>query len=264
VIRDAESSVSSVSNGGDSSSRRAYEVLRRAFVLCEVMPGSQVTESFLAERYGLTRAAVRAALGRLRQQHWIEASPRKGYVVRPLTLKDIRDLYAVRSLLEPAAAEMAARNASESQLAEIGELARVNADDGAGYEAIRDFLEVNTRFHVAVATASGNERIARMLEEVLVEMERMFHFGLASASRSFEMSNEHGKLVDALMSGDPAAASAAVREQLRTSEKMVVDVVLLQNPMLQNVNLAQEAHMKGYAPARIDTEYSRETDKDRL
>jgi DNA-binding GntR family transcriptional regulator len=249
--------------GSDSSSRRAYEVLRRAFVMCEVMPGSRVTESFLAERYGLTRAAVRSALGRLRQQHWIAASPRKGYVVRPLTLKDIRDLYAVRSLLEPAAAEMAARNASESQLAEIGELARVNADDGAGYEGIRKFLEVNTRFHVAVAAASGNERIAHMLEEILVEMERMFHFGLASSSRSFEMSHEHGELVDALVAGDPAAAGAAVREQLKSSERMVVDVVLLQNPLLQTMNLAQEVHTKGEDLSARAGEQRREADEER-
>jgi DNA-binding GntR family transcriptional regulator len=234
VIAEAESPY-----GADSSSRRAYDILRRAFVLCEIMPGSQVTEPFLADRYRLTRAAVRVALGRLRHQGWIEASPRKGYVVRPLTLKDIRDLYTVRSLLEPAAAEMAARNATESQLAEIGELARLATYDEVDYEAIKGFLEANTRFHVAVAAASGNERLAQMLEEVLAEMERMFHFGLSSANRSFEMSHEHGALVDALMSGDSAAAGTAVREQLRTSEKMVVDVVLLRNPLLENVNLAQ-------------------------
>jgi DNA-binding GntR family transcriptional regulator len=232
-------------NGASSSSQRAYDVLRRAFVLCEVMPGSQVTEPFLAERYGLTRAAVRAALGRLRQQHWIEASPRKGYVVRPLTLKDIRDLYAVRSLLEPAAAEMAARNATESELAEIGELARLATYDNVEYEAVKGFLAANTRFHVAVAAASGNERIAQMLEEVLAEMERMFHFGLSSKNRSFEMSHEHGALLDALLAEDSAAASAAVREQLRTSENMVVEMVLLQNPMLENVNLAQAAASSG-------------------
>jgi DNA-binding GntR family transcriptional regulator len=239
VIAKAESP-----NGADSSSRRAYDALRRAFVLCEIMPGSQVTEPFLAERYGLTRAAVRAALGRLRQQHWIEASPRKGYVVRPLTLKDIRDLYTVRSLLEPAAAEMAARNATESQLAEIRELARLATYDEVEYEAVRGFLEANTRFHVAVAAASGNARMAQMLEEVLAEMERMFHFGLSLANRSFEMSHEHGALVDALMAGDSAAAGAAVRDQLRSSEKMVVDVALLRNPLLENVNLAQAASEK--------------------
>jgi DNA-binding GntR family transcriptional regulator len=229
-------------DAASSSSHLAYEVLRRAFVACEIMPGSQVSESFLAERYGLTRAAVRAALGRLQQQHWVEATPRKGYVVRPLTLKDIRDLYKVRSLLEPVAAEMAARNATEAQLAEIAELARAAACEGANYEAIRDFLEANTRFHVAVAAASGNERMAEILEGVLAEMERMFHFGLASADRGFQMTNEHTELFEALMAGDPAAANTAVCEQLRTSEKMVVDVVLLQNPALQTMNLARQTH----------------------
>ena len=204
-----------------------------------MVPGSQVTEPFLAERYGLPRAAVRAALGRLRQQQWVEASPRKGYVVRPLTLKDIRDLYAVRSLLEPVAAEIAARNATESELVEMGELARLATYDDMEYEAVKGFLAANTRFHVAVAAASGNKRIAQMLEEVLAEMERMFHFGLSSKNRSFEMSHEHEALLDALLAGDSAAAAAAVRHQLTTSEKMVVDVVVLQNPMLESVNLAR-------------------------
>jgi len=105
-----------------SNARDAYEVLRRAFVLCEIAPGSRVTEPLLAERYDLSRAAVRAALTRLSHQEWIEASPRKGYIVRPLTLKDIRDLFAVRRLLEPAAAEMAARLATEAELADAAAL----------------------------------------------------------------------------------------------------------------------------------------------
>jgi DNA-binding GntR family transcriptional regulator len=222
-----------------SSSRRAYDVLRRAFVLCEVTPGSQVTEAFLVERYGLTRAAVRAALGRLRQQHWIEASPRRGYVVRPLTLKDIRDLFAVRSLLEPAAAEMAAQNATQSELLHISELARQAAThDELGYEAISVFLGANTRFHVAIAAASGNTRIAQLLEEILAEMERMLHFGLSSTRRGLEMNQEHGALVDALLRQDSAAAADAAREQVAAAERMV-EVVLLRHPNLENVNLAQ-------------------------
>jgi len=223
-----------------SSSHRAYEILRRAFVVCEVAPGSQVTEASLVERYGLTRAAVRAALGRLRQQRWIEASPRRGYVVRPLTLKDIRDLFAVRTLLEPAAAEMAARNATHPELLRISDLARLATNhDELGDEAISVFLEANTRFHVAVAGASGNTRIAQLLEELLAEMERMLHFGLSSTRRGIEMDQEHGALVEALLRRDPAAAADAAREQVVAAEKMV-EVVLLRHPNLENVNLAQE------------------------
>jgi DNA-binding GntR family transcriptional regulator len=202
------------------------------------MPGSQVTEQSLAERYGLTRAAVRAALGRLRQQRWIEVSPRKGYVVRPLTLRDIRDLYAVRSLLEPAAAELAARNATESDLAHLQELAHLTTYEGSEYQAIKGFLEANTRFHVAVASASGNERLAHVLQELLAEMERMMHFGLSAANRNFEMRQEHDELVHALLSRDLDGAAKAVLDQLGTSQRMV-ESVLLQNPMLENVNLAQ-------------------------
>jgi DNA-binding GntR family transcriptional regulator len=230
---------SSSTQGPVPSSHRAYDVLRRAFVQCEVMPGDRVTEPYLAERYDLTRAAVRAALGRLRQQRWISASPRRGYVVRPLTLKDIRNLYAVRMLLEPAAAELAARNATEPQLAHISELAHLaTAYDELDYEAMKVFLEANTRFHIAVAASSGNERIALMLEEILAEMERMLHFGISSRNRSIEIVQEHSRLVDALLHRESVAAAEANREQIIASQRMV-EVVLLQHPNLENMNLAQ-------------------------
>jgi DNA-binding GntR family transcriptional regulator len=237
--KDGSTTTFSRSAGFVSSARDAYEILRRAFVLCEIAPGSRVTEASLAERYHLGRAAVRAALGRLSHQEWIEATARKGYVVRPLTLKDIRDLFGVRALLEPAAAEMAARQATEVELVEIARLARAAMYDKPEYEEIRQFLEANTRFHIAVATASRNRKFVKILAEVLDESERMFHFGLTSKNRSLEMFHEHTALVDALSIRDSAAARAAVLEQLSTAEQMVVDAFVVENPIFDNVNLAQ-------------------------
>jgi DNA-binding GntR family transcriptional regulator len=222
-----------------SSAQDAYEILRRAFVLCEIAPGSWVTEVSLAEKYSLGRAAVRAALARLSHQEWIEASARKGYLVRPLTLKDIRDLFGVRTLLEPAAAEMAAKYATETELAEIARLARAAKYKEFDYESIRQFLDTNTRFHIVVATASRNRKLVRMLAEVLDESDRMFHFSLMMKNYSLEMFHKHTALVDALCSRDSTAARAAELEQLKNAEQMVVDAFLVENPIFDNINLAQ-------------------------
>jgi DNA-binding GntR family transcriptional regulator len=155
----------------------------------------------------------------------------------PLTLKDIRDLFFVRALLESAAAETAARQATEVELVEIAQLARAATYGESDCETIRQFLEMNTRFHIAVAVASRNRKFVRILSEVLQESDRMFYFGLTSKNRSIEMLHEHNELVDALSNRDPAAAKAAVIKQLRTAEQMVVDAFMIENLLLGNDDL---------------------------
>jgi DNA-binding GntR family transcriptional regulator len=238
VGRETPTTTHNESSSVVSSATDAYDLLRRAFVLCEIVPGSRVTEESLARGYDLSRAAVRAALARLSHQGWIEASPRRGYLVRPVTLKDIRDLFAVRALLEPAAAEMAAKRATDLELEEIAELARAAMFEGSDYESVRQFLEANTRFHLSVANACGNRKLVKILAEVFDESERMFHSALTLANRGLEMFHEHSALVGALSSRDSAATGAAVCEQVKTAEQMVVDALLHQNPAFDEINLA--------------------------
>src|SRR6266508_3140323 len=71
---------------------RAYRAIRHDIVRCDLEPGRQVTEAQLVERYGVGRATVRAALSRLSQERLVQAMPREGYLIAPITLKQARDL----------------------------------------------------------------------------------------------------------------------------------------------------------------------------
>src|SRR5688572_14083169 len=97
----------------------AYRVIKREIIRCELRPGSQITEAYLAETYGLGRAAIRSALNRLYQNRLVRPLPRKGYLVAPITLKYVHDFFAVWLMLEPAGARLAAGKVDVAQLRAI-------------------------------------------------------------------------------------------------------------------------------------------------
>ena len=217
----------------------AYVAIKRDIIRCELRPGSQVSETALAERYRVGRAAVRTALNRLFQERLVQPVPRQGYLIAPITFKHVRDLFAVRQLLEPEAARLAAEHSTRQQIDELADLARsarYRLGDAASAE---EFLRRNTAFHVGIARASGNERLAEIIAGLLDEMERLFHFGLMLRDRNDEMYHEHSDLIEALIDGDADRAARVVTEQIDAAQKMVTDALLSSGRVL-GINLVAD------------------------
>ena len=105
-----------------SLSDQAYDAIRSAILICALAPGEAISESTLASRYGVGKAPVRAALSRLRQEGLVSASPRRSYVVAPITLRDVQELYALRLILEPATARRAPEGRDARPHREVGRL----------------------------------------------------------------------------------------------------------------------------------------------
>ena len=89
---------------------RAYERLKHDVITCVLAPGTEVSEPQLCLNYRLGKAPVRMALIRLAHDGLVRAIPRRGYLISPVTLKDIQDIFELRLMLEPRAARMAAGN----------------------------------------------------------------------------------------------------------------------------------------------------------
>src|SRR5882757_7422730 len=86
----------------------AYERIKHDIITCAIAPGTEISEPQLCTHYRLGKAPVRMALIRLAHDGLLRAIPRRGYMVTPITLKDIQDVFELRLMLEPAAARMAA------------------------------------------------------------------------------------------------------------------------------------------------------------
>jgi len=204
---------------------RAYERIKHDIICCAIAPGAEISEAQLCLQYKLGKAPVRMALSRLAHDGLVRAIPRRGYMVMPVTLKDIQDVFELRLMLEPAAARMAAGRVDAQRLRTLDEVCRAGYQSG-DVKSISRFLDANKAFHVAIAQAAGNSRLADAIEKLLDEMTRLLHLGLGLRNRSQEMQHEHRTLMKALVRGDGGTAERICRDQIEAAHNMVLSAIL--------------------------------------
>src|SRR5690606_42140978 len=86
-----------------------YEAMRDDINNLRLKPGEKISEVRMAKKYNVSRAPVRDAIRRLQQDKLVLVKPQIGTIVAPVSLEKARDSCQVRLLLEPYAAEIAAK-----------------------------------------------------------------------------------------------------------------------------------------------------------
>lgn len=192
----------------------AFEHLRR-----ELLPGgflfetSRLVEADLADRFEMSRTPVREALHRLALIGILEPVPGGGYVPRRFTLREVRDHYELRILLEPMAAGLAARTPDDIRRAGLAS-AELQTDEVSA--------EANTRFHKAVGRLSGNASLSRVIDAAVDRLSREGVHARGSVADQQQLAMGHASILDAIAGGDSAAAESAMREHLRLALAILV------------------------------------------
>ncbi len=225
-------------NDVNSLANQAYAALKKDILTCELDPGSTIAQSQLVKRYDFGLTPVREALKRLEQEGYVQSIPRFGYLITPITLKDVEDLYDLRLILEQSAVRMAIQRATDEQLAQIQEKASFTYKFKNRLSYLQ-FLEHNISFHVSIALASRNRKLAEMLANVLNEMTRIFNLGLDLRDSAEEMRNEHIVLAAALARRDILQAEQIVQDQIMLSRQRVVEMLVqrLDQHTMQQIGL---------------------------
>ncbi|MCI0477841.1 MAG: GntR family transcriptional regulator, partial [Anaerolineales bacterium] len=116
----------------------------------------------LAERFGVSRVAIRDALQQLRQRGLVVDVPRKGTLVRPVSIKTVRDLFAVRQAIEGLAARLACARLTEGDFAR---LERIIAEQERRVQQpdLARLIEADWEFHQTIYARSDNEPLQEMI-----------------------------------------------------------------------------------------------------
>jgi DNA-binding GntR family transcriptional regulator len=204
-----------------SGRERAYRHLRETVLVDPAVQGTFLNEVDLAQDIGVSRTPVREALLLLVAEGLVEMVPKRGAYVPPLSGRQIRELMELRTLLEQHAASvtLAKRSvpldAMRAALAEQERLLTAEPCDA------REFIEWDRRFHQSLVDAAGNELIARTYAGLRTRQVRV---GVAALFRAIDRQRavcaEHGRIVEALQSGDEAAAHAAISEHLQITQQL--------------------------------------------
>ena len=202
-------------------SDKAYDQIKNDIVLGKLIPGSEHTEIGLAQHYKTGRAAVRVALTRLSEIRLVEAVPRRGFVIAPITANSIRDLFETRLVVEPQATRLAVGRIDVSALKAIDRPIPNNPTEKQRLE----FLTANHDFHSLITQATGNVRLAHIMNELMDEMQRLIHVGLFGSMHDDvggkrQQEQQHLDLIRAFHERDADAAERIARDHIETSYAM--------------------------------------------
>jgi DNA-binding GntR family transcriptional regulator len=194
---------------------RVYRILRDWLITAKLPPGEFLSEADLAERCGTSRTPVREACTRLMQDHWLTRIRRKGFMVTPISVRDIVDLYDYRKLLECYATEKMAQTASHEQLNELAAIVAPEKDPAANLEQI---LAANQVFHRRLSEMAGNQRVLGNLDLTLGYVARLDTL----CTQTVPGWIGHADILRAIEKHEPAEARLAMQVHVDASrDKMI-------------------------------------------
>lgn len=206
-------------------SEQAYEQLKSDIVACVLLPGEALTERQIGARYEIKKATIRSALARLMQEGLVRSEPRRGYVITTLTLRDVTEIFDVRSLIEPEVFRVAGSNITERGLEEI----RLAARKVLKPETLRShvaFLAADRAFRLSIAELSGNLRLAQLLSQILDQSERVLHLGFKSRDLTQTIIDQQKQLLQACEKSDVPALVKLARSQCLHLKKQLLEALL--------------------------------------
>jgi GntR family transcriptional regulator, rspAB operon transcriptional repressor len=199
-----------------------YQRLRQEILSCGLMPGTEVRERLIADRYNVSKSPVRDALIKLQEQNLIEVTPRKGYRVASISLRDAREMYDMRLIFER---ESILRLIDSAETKTLTALERFREGPRSG--VLTDWIAYNRAFHSFIAANSGNSRLARAGIEVVEQFDRLTYMSVTHQPdlQLEDFASEHSRIIDAIQARQKRRAVRLAREHIDGSRRRLLDTL---------------------------------------
>jgi GntR family transcriptional regulator, rspAB operon transcriptional repressor len=196
-----------------------YTTLRGEILTCALLPGSDLREQQLAQRFSVSKSPVREALLQLQREHLVEVVSRQGYRVTPISMSDARDMYSLRMVLESACVIAAAHQAKDETLAALDVHRKVPKQIST-----EEFIRRNREFHCELFRASGNERMEAVARELIEQMDRMTLISIHAIKGhdTVQLVQEHCRIINALQARNGRLAAKLMREHVGAAAKRML------------------------------------------
>jgi DNA-binding GntR family transcriptional regulator len=193
-----------------TKAERVHRELRRRIRELELPPGARLHKNEIAEEFGVSRAPVSEAIALLAEEGLIDVYPQSGSFVSPIRPEDIRDALLIRTGLEVEAVRRVAQSPDAALLKRLDD--NLEAQEAAVHARNMALLdELDEAFHAILMSAIGSPRAARMLDSARALLDRPRFHALPEGERPRATVAEHRRIADAIRTGDPELAGAAMR-----------------------------------------------------
>jgi len=187
-------------------------------------PGQRLIEADLMEAFSVTRGPLREALRRLGMEGIVDLVPNRGAIVKSFSRQELIDLFRIRESIEGLAARLAAeevaKKGARDSFIEGYEAINVQCDDPDPAEIFR---EENRAFHDLILRFADNAQLTLLMKQLQLAVIRFQVRAMLDEAYRQQSRVEHHAVFEAVVSGDPDAAEAAMRTHLRNAAHRIFE-----------------------------------------
>jgi DNA-binding GntR family transcriptional regulator len=228
------------SQGKKLFSDKAYGLLRKMILDLKMSPKEPISELKLSATLCMSRTPVREALKRLKTEGLIISYGNKGYVLNIPTMKEIKDIYAVRMVLEGGAAKSAAQNIDLDRLEyfekqfisiknslngknEEGNMTTEASNDSKGLRREKEIIKLGRDFHLFIVESTENEKLLELIRNIYsqLDLSRFFSY----QGRGKEAVNEHLRIINALRERNGEESRLLIEDHLKNAFDMITKIL---------------------------------------
>ncbi|GAA3409841.1 GntR family transcriptional regulator [Paenibacillus hodogayensis] len=196
-------------------SEELIKMIKKQILAGDLNPGDRIIESKLARQTGLSQSPIREALRQMQGEGIIKIVPNKGPSVVALEMKDIFEVYSIRSMLEGLAMRMAVHHATDEEIEDLERFyhsmeAKLH-DDSVEY-----LLEESLQIHETIIRLSNHSRLHKMYQSITFQVALVNRMLGVRSSKAQEV-EEHEELIVALKKRDPDEAEHIMRKHIYRS-----------------------------------------------
>ena len=201
-----------------------FNTLRQAILRGELKPGERLMEIQLANKLGVSRTPIREAIRKLELEGLVLVIPRKGAEVADIKEKSLRDVLEVRKALEELSVQLACEKITKEEIEELKEAAET-FKKAQKTKDITQIAEADVHFHDIINTASGNQKLIQLLNNLREQMYRYRVEYLKNNEVYEQLLEEHEFLIQAVIKHDKAQAKDIICRHIDNQEKAIAEFI---------------------------------------
>ncbi len=201
--------------------QKVYIEIKKDIITCTLKPGEPLSENQFVERFKVSKTPIREALTSLQQDHLVEYIPNRGFMVSPISVKDVQEIFDAREIYEEAIFKLAYKRMTQADIETLDSYSRFEFDNNDP-EAINQAMQANLNFHLHLAKMAGNSRLYWHYAHLLDEAQRLIYLDFKSSNILLMWPNAHHGIINAIHQHDEAAGIQAIGETLELAKKRIL------------------------------------------
>lgn len=194
---------------------QAYEKIKHEIITLRFRPGEYLNEAQVSKLLRIGRTPVHQALNRLMLEGMVEVIPRKGVIVKAVSLNDVLEMIDVRIVNETYCARLAVARADESDIAELSRILDDSEKKATSSDTVRQMM-LDRDFHGTLARAAKNAVLAECIRTLHDRSLRFWFISLRDPVHHVAVKDEHRAILDAIRARNPDAAADAIRNHIES------------------------------------------------